>query len=46
VAAAKFVLEKNASEKDVKRTAKEIVQEIQKYEEKLQEEAVSTPATN
>ena len=46
VAAAKFVLEKNASEKDVKRTAQEIVQEIQKYEEKLKEEAVPTPPTN
>ena len=46
VAAAKFVLEKNASEKDVKRTAHEIVQEIQKYEEKLKEEAVPTPPTN
>lgn len=40
VAAAKFVLEKNASEKDINRTAQEIVQEIQKYREKLTE----TPA--
>jgi len=46
VAAAKFVLEKNASEKDVTRTAKEIVQEIQKYPEKLTGSPSSIPPTN
>jgi hypothetical protein len=46
VAAAKFVLEKNASEKDVTRTAKEIVQEIQKYREKLTGSPSSIPPTN
>ena len=31
VAAAKFVMEKNASEKDVKKTAAQIAEEIVKY---------------
>jgi hypothetical protein len=39
VAAAKFVLEKNATEKDVKRTSKEIVREVLKYTEKFKERA-------
>jgi Domain of unknown function (DUF4410) len=39
VAAAKFVLEKNASERDVKRTAKEIVLEMLKYRDKFKERA-------
>jgi len=46
VAAAKFVLEKNASEKDATRTAKEIIQEIQKYREKLTGSPSSIPPTN
>lgn len=46
VAAAKFVLEKNTSEKDVSRTAKEIVQEIQKYREKLTGAPSTTSPTN
>ena len=46
VAAAKFVLEKNASEKNVTRTAKEIVQEIQKYRTKLNEAPGPTPSSN
>jgi hypothetical protein len=39
VAAAKFVLEKNASERDVKLTAKQIVLEMLKYRDKFKEEA-------
>ena len=46
VAAAKFVLEKNASEKDVQRTAREIVQEIKKYREKLTGAPGTTPPSN
>lgn len=38
VAAAKFVMEKNASEKDVKNTAKQIVAEILKYKSKFTEQ--------
>lgn len=38
VAAAKFVLEKNASSKDVKNTAKQIVAEILKYKQKFSEQ--------
>lgn len=41
VAGAKFVMEKNASEKDVDRTAQEIVQEMLKYKDKFKEEAES-----
>ena len=41
VAGAKFVMEKNASEKDVDRTAKEIVQEMIKYKDKFKEQADS-----
>jgi hypothetical protein len=43
VAAAKFVLEKNASEKDVKKTGKAIAQEIMKYREQLKEAPGPTP---
>lgn len=39
--AARFVMEKNATEKDVKRTSKEIVNEILKYQEKFREQAES-----
>ncbi len=39
VAAAKFVLGKNATERDVKRTSKEIVNELLKYKEKFEAEA-------
>ena len=46
VAAAKFVLEKNASKKDVQRTAREIVQEIKKYREKLTGAPGTTPPSN
>lgn len=35
VAAAKFVLQKNATERDVKRTAEEIAEEIVKYEQRI-----------
>lgn len=35
VAAAKFVLQKNATERDVKRTAEEIDEEIVKYEQRI-----------
>ena len=38
VAAAKFVMEKNASGKDVKNTAKQIVAEILKYKQKFSEQ--------
>ena len=38
VAAAKFVMEKNASSKDVKNTAKQIVAEILKYKQKFSEQ--------
>ena len=41
MAAARFVMEKNATEKDVKRTSKEIVNEILKYQEKFREQAES-----
>ena len=41
MAAARFVMEKNATEKDVKRTSKEIVREILKYKEKFRDEAKS-----
>jgi len=41
VAGAKFAMEKNASEKDVDRTAKEIVQEMIKYKDKFKEQAES-----
>jgi hypothetical protein len=38
VAAAKFVMEKNASNKDIKNTAKQIVAEILKYKQKFSEQ--------
>ena len=41
MAAARFVMEKNATEKDVKRTSKEIVNEILKYKDKFGEQAES-----
>ncbi len=41
MAAARFVMEKNATEKDVKRTSKEIVNEILKYQDKFREQAES-----
>jgi hypothetical protein len=44
VAAAKFVLEKNAPEKDVKKTGKAIAQEIMKYREQLKQAPGATPA--
>ncbi len=37
VAAAKFVLQKNATEKDIKKTAQQIVAEILKYEQQIKE---------
>ncbi len=39
VAAAKFVLQKNATERDIKKTAAQIVEEILKYEEQIKEKA-------
>ncbi len=42
VAAAKFVMQKNATAKDVKHTSQEIVKELLKYKEKFEEEARST----
>lgn len=42
MAAARFVMEKNAPERDVKRTAKEIVNEVQKYKDKFKKEAASS----
>ncbi len=39
VAAAKFVLGKNATERDVRRTSQEIVSEVLKYKEKFEAEA-------
>ena len=42
MAAARFVMEKNAPERDVKRTAKEIVSEVLKYKDKFREEAASS----
>jgi hypothetical protein len=44
VAAAKFVLQKNATERDVQRTAAQIVEEILKYEQQIKEK--STPPRN
>ena len=38
VAAAKFVIEKNATDRDVKHTSKEIVSELLKYQDKFKEE--------
>ncbi len=37
VAAAKFVLQKNATERDIKRTAEQIVEQILKYQEEIKE---------
>jgi alpha-N-acetylglucosamine transferase len=39
VAAAKFVMEKNATERDIRNTATQIVVEVLKYENKIKEEA-------
>ena len=39
VAAAKFVLQKNATERDIKRTAEQIVEQILKYEQEIKEKA-------
>lgn len=39
VAAAKFVLQKNATERDIGRTAEQIVEEILKYEQQIREKA-------
>lgn len=41
VAAAKFVMEKNATERDIRNTATQIVAEVLKYENKIKEEAAS-----
>ncbi len=41
MAAARFVMEKNATEKDVRHTSKEIVSEILKYQDKFREQAES-----
>ena len=41
MAAARFVMEKNASEKDVRHTSKQIVNEILKYQDKFREQAAS-----
>jgi hypothetical protein len=41
VAAAKFVLQKNATERDIKRTADQIAEQILKYEEEIKEKAQS-----
>lgn len=43
VAAARFAVEKDASAKDVDRTAKEIVQEMLKYRERFAERAPAAP---
>lgn len=45
MAVARFVMEKNATEKDVKRTSKEIVNEILKYQDKFREQAESPKST-
>ncbi len=42
IAAAKFVLEKNATDKDVRHTSKEIATELRKYKEKLEGQTGST----
>jgi hypothetical protein len=42
IAAAKFVLEKNATDKDVQHTSKEIATELRKYKEKLEGQTGST----
>jgi hypothetical protein len=42
MAAARFVMEKSATEKDVKRTSTEIVRELLKYQEKFREQAESS----
>ncbi len=42
VAAAKFVLGKNATDRDVKHTSQEIVKEMLKYKDKFEEEARSS----
>jgi hypothetical protein len=39
VAAARFVMEKNATEKDIEKTAEQIVDEILKHTEKFKEQA-------
>jgi hypothetical protein len=39
VAAAKFVMEKNATERDIRKTADQIVGEMLKYQEKIKQEA-------
>jgi hypothetical protein len=39
VAAAKFVMEKNASERDIQKTADQIVGEMLSYQEKIKHEA-------
>ena len=36
VAAAKFVLQKNATERDIKRTAEEIAEQFVRYEQQIQ----------
>jgi hypothetical protein len=41
VAAAKFVMEKNAAEKDIQKTAEQIVGELIKYESTIKREAIS-----
>lgn len=41
VAAAKFVMEKNATERDIRNTAEKIVDEILSYEQKIKQEAES-----
>jgi hypothetical protein len=37
VAAAKFVLEKNATERDIKKTAEQVAEQIVKYEQQIKE---------
>jgi hypothetical protein len=37
VAAAKFVLQKNATERDIKKTAEQIAEQIVKYEQQIKE---------
>ncbi len=45
VAAAKFVMEKNATEKDIEKTAEQIVDEILKYTQKFKEQARAGKST-
>jgi len=43
VAAAKFVLQKNATERDIKKTAEQIAEQIMKYEQQTQTKSDAAP---